>query len=312
MTRAELPPLARPAVELYEGDCLELLARPEHRARQFELVYVDPPFNTERAHGARRGPGWRHEGPAAFHDAHGGLDAFLAYLEPRLVAAAARLAPGGSLWVHLDHRAVHEVKVLLDRALGRDAYRAEIIWVPGNGARRSAGPAVTHQTLLVYAPGAMLWNTDDPILREPYADRSLAIHFRKVDGDGRRYRERVAGGRTYRYYADTGRALGSVWTDCPAMGANTPFAREATGYPTQKPERLLERIVRGATRAGDAVLDPMCGSGTTLAVAARLGRPSLGIDASPLACSVARARLGLGAAPAPTAPRRVTRRARAS
>lgn len=292
--RADARPAGPAGVALFEGDCLEVLSRPEHRAWRFALVYVDPPYNTSRTHGARQGKGDRRQGQPAYRDAHGGLEAFLAFLEPRLALAASRVGPRGSLWVHLDHRAVHETKVLLDRALGRAAYRAEIVWVPGNGGRRSAGPAVTHQTLLVYADEGMRWNAGEPMLREPYAARSLAMHFRKVDAGGRRYRERVAGGRAYRYYADEGRALGSVWTDCPAMGANTPLSREATGYPTQKPERLLERIVRATTDPGDAVLDPMCGSGTTLAVAARLARAAVGIDASAVACEVTRRRVGSG------------------
>ena len=98
------------------------------------------------------------------------------------------------------------------------------------------------------------------------------MHFTNVDAGGRRYRERTIGGRTYRYYADEGRALGSVWTDCPAMVANTPLRRETTGYPTQKPLKLLDRIVRASSREGGLVVDPFCGSGTTLVAAARLGR----------------------------------------
>ena len=83
------------------------------------------------------------------------------------------------------------------------------------------------------------------------------MHFTATDDDGRRYRERTIGGRTYRYYADEGRALGSVWTDCPAMIANTPLRRETTGYPTQKPLKLLERIVRASSREGGARRRPV-------------------------------------------------------
>src|SRR4029077_18677545 len=93
------------------------------------------------------------------------------------------------------------------------------------------------------------------------------------------------------YYADEGRKLGSVWTDCPAMSANTPLTRETTGYPTQKPLRLLDRIVRIATDEGGRVLDPMCGSGTTVVAALAAGRKAVGIDQSPIACRVARDRV---------------------
>jgi site-specific DNA-methyltransferase (adenine-specific) len=129
------------------------------------------------------------------------------------------------------------------------------------------------------------------MLREPYAETSLAMHFSQVDADGRRYRERTIGQKTYRYYADEGRRIGSVWTDAPAMVANTPLLREGTGYPTQKPERLLERVVRACSREGDTVADLMCGSGTTLVVAARLGRRFVGGDVSPVAIEVTRKRL---------------------
>jgi len=190
---------------------------------------------------------------------------------------------------------VHEAKVCADRVFGRSGFRGEIIWVPGNGARGRGGPSVTHQTILVYARGReLIWNGDDAALREPYAATSQRMHFGKKDASGRAFRERTLGGKTYRYYADQGRRRGSVWTDCPAMRANTPLLGEATGYPTQKPEALLERIVRASSMPGSRVLDPMCGSGTTLAVAARLGRKYAGIDASDVAFGIATKRLGLG------------------
>ena len=277
---------------LLEGDCLTRLAEAVSRAGPFDLVYVDPPFNAGGARSARKGKGERARGAFAYVDAGGGLDAFLAMLEPRLAAMKDALTARGSIWLHLDFRAVHDAKVLADRVFGRPAFRGEIVWVPGNGARRIAGPSMTHQTLLVYAKGRdLVWNTDDRALRESYAETSLSMHFRHVDPAGRRYRERTIGGKTYRYYADAGRKLGSVWTDCPAMTANTPLTRETTGYPTQKPLRLLDRIVRIATHEGDRVLDPMCGSGTAVVAALSAGRRTAGIDQSAVACEIARKRI---------------------
>jgi site-specific DNA-methyltransferase (adenine-specific) len=277
------------------GDCLHLLPELANSERdRFDLVYVDPPFNTRSHHGVRKGAGERARGERAYRDAWGGIDAFLAMLEPRLGAVREVMSRHGSLFLHLDHRTVHEAKVLADRIFGASAFRGEIIWIPGNGARSRSGPSVTHQTILVYARGRdMIWNAEDPVLREPYAATSLRMHFSRKDARGRSYRERRIAGKTYRYYADAGRKLGSVWSDCPAMRANTPLLGEATGYPTQKPEALLERIVRAASLPQSRVLDPMCGSGTTLAVAARLGRRWAGIDASETAHAVARRRLGL-------------------
>ncbi len=285
------PALTRfPGGALYHADCADVL--PTLALSAFDLVYVDPPFNTGKGFGARVGSGSRIDSDPAYHDNWGGLSGFLDMLRPRLGALKPLLSPRGSLWLHLDHRAVHDAKVLADELFGREAFLGEIIWVPGNGARQRTRPSVTHQTILVYAPsGQMIWHADDPVLRESYAQTSLKMHFSSKDAAGRHFRERSIGGKTYRYYADQGRQLGSVWSDCSAMRANTPLVRETTGYPTQKPEKLLERIVRAASDVGSSVLDPMCGSGTTLAVASRLGRQFVGIDRGKVAVDVARRRL---------------------
>jgi site-specific DNA-methyltransferase (adenine-specific) len=280
--------------ELVLGDCLDVLTSLPKELSGFDLVYVDPPFNARVHHGVRQKRGSRANGARAYRDSFGTIEAFLRMLEPRLEAMRDVMSRRGSLFLHLDHRTVHEAKLVCDRVFGRSLFKGEIIWVPGNGGRRKNGPSVTHQTLLVYGRGRdSIWNAKDPSLREPFAETSLRMHFSATDGAGRRFRERQIGGRTYRYYADHGRSIGSVWTDCPAMSANTPLAAETTGYPTQKPESLLERIVRAASEKKSRVLDPMCGSGTTLAVADRLGRRWTGIDQSRAAFEVARRRLGL-------------------
>ncbi len=280
------------------GDCVDWIPVAA-QGGLFDLIYVDPPYNAGGTRSARRGPGDRSNGEPAYHDAWGGLDAFLGMLGPRLEAMRDALSERGTLWLHLDHRTVHEAKVLCESLFGRGRFVGEIIWVPGNGGRRRNGPSMTHQTILVFSRGPdFIWQNADPKLREPYAETSLRMHFKSVDAEGRRYRERTLGGKTYRYYADEGRRLGSVWTDIPAMRANTPLVQEATGYPTQKPEALLERIVRAATLPTSRVLDPMCGSGTTLVAAHRLGRRWAGIDASEVSARVTRQRLkALGALP---------------
>jgi site-specific DNA-methyltransferase (adenine-specific) len=265
-----------------------------------QLAYLDPPFNVGTTFAAR-GPdgGLRAAGPVAYADHWPSTDAYLAWLEARVAIVRDCLADDGTMWLHLDHRAVHAAKLACDRVFGGEAYLGEIIWVPGNGARGARrGPAVTHQTLLIYAAGRdFVWNGRDPALREPFAATSLAMHFTGVDEHGRRHRERTLGGRTYRYYADEGRALGSVWTDCPAMVANTPLRREATGYPTQKPLKLLDRIVRASSRPDGLVIDPFCGSGTTLVAAAKLGRRIAGCDIGDLAIATTGERLRAEGAP---------------
>jgi site-specific DNA-methyltransferase (adenine-specific) len=259
-----------------------------------ELAYLDPPFGVGTTFGARapRG-GTRARGVIAYDDRWTSPSAYMTWLEARVAAARACLSSAGTMWLHLDHRAVHEAKTLCDRVFGRRAFLGEVIWATGNGARGARrGPPVTHQTLLIYAAGRdPVWNARDPVLREPYAATSTAMHFTRTAADGRRFRERTIGKRTYRYYADEGRALGSVWTDCPAMAANTPLRDETTGYPTQKPVKLLDRIVRASSRAGSLVLDPFCGSGTSLVAAARLGRSFVGADVGALAVETTERRL---------------------
>lgn len=268
---------------------------------RFDLVYLDPPFGVGATMTARtrdgeaRGRRIAASGPAAYDDKDA-PDDLVRMIEPCLVAVRDRMSPCATLYLHLDYRAVHDAKVAADGIFGRGAFLGEVIWAPGNGGRGGRGFTVTHQTILLYARSAkdrrgVVYNAADPCLREPYAETSLSMHFRRKDEQGRLYRERTLGGKTYRYYADEGRRLGSVWTDVPAMVANTPLCAEATGYPTQKPLRLLERIVRASSNEGATVADLMCGSGTTLVAAARLGRRFIGGDRSQLAIETTSRRL---------------------
>lgn len=285
--------MSTPAGAVHHGDCLTLV--PElARREKFDLAYADPPFNAGGKRAARVGRGERVRGEHAYDDAWSSIDAFLGMLEPRLEVVRDALSDRGSLWLHLDHRTVHDAKVAADRVFGRSAFFGEVIWAPGNGGKRRSGPSITHQTILIYARGRRpIWNGDDPALRESFAATSLRMHFQNVDAEGRHYRERHVAGKTYRYYADRGRRLGSIWSDCPAMRANTPLIAEATGYPTQKPLALLERIVRASSLPESRVLDPMCGSGTTLVAAQKLGRRYAGVDQSALAVRISRQRLAL-------------------
>ena len=284
---------ARAADLLILGDAKDLS---RHIAEEsVDLAYLDPPFKVEKSFGARvSGKGARAKGPVAYDDTWPSLDAYLEWLEARIAVVRSLLSPRGTMWLHLDQRAVHEAKVLCDRIFGRSRFHGEVIWVPGNGSKSKTGPGMGHQTLLLYSkttdPGP-IWNGKDPALRAPFAATSQSMHFKNVDADGRRYRDRIVNGKTYRYYADEGRALGSVWTDCPAMSANTPLRAETTGYPTQKPLKLLDRIVRASSLPGSLVLDPMCGSGTTLVAAHEAGRRFVGNDIGELAVKTSMKRL---------------------
>lgn len=282
---------ARAADLLVLGDAKDLGAFVAEES--VDLAYLDPPFKVEKAFGARVGDrGARAKGPVAYDDTWPSLDAYLAWLEERIAVVRTLLSARGTMWLHLDQRAVHEAKLVCDRVFGRTRFHGEVIWVPGNGSKSKSGPGMSHQTLLLYAKGKEpIWNAKDPALRAPFAATSQSMHFKNVDADGRRYRDRIVNGKTYRYYADEGRALGSVWMDCPAMAANTPLRAETTGYPTQKPLKLLDRIVRASSLPSSVVLDPMCGSGTTLVAAHAAGRRFIGNDIGELAIETAMKRL---------------------
>ena len=275
---------------LVHGDALDLAE--VIPAASIELAYLDPPFKVEKRFSARTGQGLRAKGPVAYDDTWDSLEAYLSWLEARVVVVRTLLDPRGTMWLHLDARAVHEAKTVCDRVFGASAFRGEVIWVPGNGSKSKSGPGMGHQTLLLYARGKdPIWNGKDPALREPFATTSQSMHFTNTDTDGRKFRVRTVNGKDYRYYADAGRAIGSVWTDCPSMSANTPLRTETTGYPTQKPLKLLDRIVRATTDEGGTVLDPFMGSGTTLVAAHQAKRRFVGNDIGALAMETTTARL---------------------
>lgn len=143
-----------------------------------DLAYLDPPFKVEKSFGARSGRGVsRARGPIAYDDTWPSLDVYLAWLEERVAAVRDVLSPRGTMWLHLDQRAVHEAKLLCDRVFGARRFRGEVIWVPGNGSKSRTGPGMGHQTLLLYAKGTSstepIWNARDPALRAPFAATSL-------------------------------------------------------------------------------------------------------------------------------------------
>lgn len=260
------------------GDCLVGLASlPAGCAR---LVYMDPPFNTGRQRRHRRlrtvadadgdrvgfhGRRYRSEVVAtqAWRDA---WDDYLGFLAPRLAAVRRVLADDGSLFVHLDPRESHYCKVLLDELFGRDSFLNEIVWAYDYGGRSRRRWPAKHDTILWYAkdPARYVFHYD-AIDRVPYLAPELQPPERA--------------------------ARGKVPTDVWWLSVVNTRSRERTGYPTQKPVRLLERIVRVHSDPGDLVVDPFAGSGTTGEAAARLDRRYVLIDANPGAVAVMRRRL---------------------
>lgn len=281
-----------PGATLVVGDNLLAVRALEKRlGATVTLAYLDPPFFTGRQHdqvtrrkNARTGRIVRTTS-RAFDDRWPSLDAYLESLGPRIAAVRDVLAPHGCLVLHVDSKTSHYAKVLCDEIFGSRSFASEIVWRYRRWPAKTPNFQRVHDVLLRYVK--------DPAVRprfrqlyEPLAPSTLATwgtgRQRALFGsDGRRTRSSTGETPT------PGAPLGDVWE----IGIVAPVSRERTGYPTQKPEMLLERLVESCTNRGDCVLDPYAGSGTTAAVCVRLGRPVIGVDANPAAIAIADERL---------------------
>ena len=256
--------------EVVQGDCLEVLGGLE--AGCVDLLYADPPFAT--------GKDW-----GEFDDRwEGGLDGYLDYMRPRLEACRRVLAETGSFWLHCDWRTSHHLRLMLDELLGADQFRNEIVWCYAPVGRPPARSFHRkHDTILYYARPVGRWE----IQYAAPTEASIARYSTHADEDGREWGP--LHGR--RMYVDDyqGRPVPDWWDDIPNGSGGSPS--DSGLYPTQKPVRLLERIIRAATAEGDVVADPFCGSGTSLVAAKRLGRRWFGCDVNAEAVRVAEGRL---------------------
>jgi len=263
---------------LYQGDNLDVLAAllPE-LGGQVDLVYIDPPYASGVDYGA-------------FDDTwHGGIPDYLAMLRPRLALIRDLLAPTGSLFVHVGWHVNAHVRLLLDDLFGPDRLIDEIIWHYQTSSGAPARALIkNHATIFHYARSdAWVFNQ----IREPWPERTLRKWQR--DADGRIYRVQNRFGK--RYYIDpAGKRIDDVWEFTLASRSH-----ERTRYPTQKPEALLDRLIRMSSHEGDLVADFFCGSGTTLAAAQKAGRRWIGCDVGDLAIETTARRIdALGADPA--------------
>lgn len=278
-------------VRFVHGDNLAVLTSmlPELRGRA-SLVYLDPPFFTMRdfervtRHPNGQSAPIRILTPA-FEDRWQGLESYLEALRPRLAVLRDLLAPHGSLVLHVDPRTSHYVKVLGDELFGPEAFASEIVWRYRRWPARTANFQRVHDVLLRWVRDP----AETPRFNQLYDE--LAPSTVKTWGRGKQRAVFDDTGRRRRSStqesASPGVPLGDVWD----ISIVAPVAKERTGYPTQKPEALLERLIRACTAPGDLVVDPYMGSGTTLSVAARLGREALGVDQSHVAVGVTRERM---------------------
>jgi site-specific DNA-methyltransferase (adenine-specific) len=247
-----------------------------------QMAYADPPFNTGKTQlrrsfattpagetpGDRTGFGGRRYSSkllteSSFKDS---FDDYLGFLGPRLEELWRVLHPTGTLYLHIDYREAHYVKVFLDELFGRACFLNELIWAYDYGAKAKNRWPQKHDTILVYVKDPREYFFDsEGVDREPYMAPGLVTP------------EKVARGKL---------PVSVIWHTIVS-----PTGREKTGYPTQKPEGLLRRFVQASSRPGDLCLDPFAGSGTLGAVAKKLDRRYLLIDESPEAVRVMRERL---------------------
>ena len=266
-------------IDIRFGDNLELLK--EIPDNSIDLIYIDPPFNTGHKQkkvtiattrvedgGDRTGFGGRRYrtevvSEKSYDDA---FDDYLGFLEPRLREAYRVLKPTGSLYFHNDYREIHYCKILLDRIFGRESFLNEIIWAYDYGGKPKKKWAAKHDNILLYVkdPEHYTFNYDE-IDRIPYKAPDLVGPEK----------------------ASIGKIITDVWW-CSVVNTN---GKEKTGYPTQKPEEILSRIVRVSSNPGDHVLDFFAGSGTLGAVCQKLGRNCILIDNNPEAIAVMKKRL---------------------
>lgn len=266
------------------GDGLAVMA--ELAGASFDAIYFDPPFLTHKVRQGDRG---------AFADDWPSLDAYLDWFKPWVVEAHRLLKPTGWLWLHLDWHAAAYVRVMTDAIFGPRQFKNEIVW-HYTGRRSPADHRFNqkHDNLLLYArsPQSRLAPLFEPWTRDEY----VAMKRQRVHRDetGREWIWGHAGrgrSKAYRIYLDEqverGRAVDSVW-DIPIINTS---AGERTGYPTQKPQALLMRVVQSSVPEGGLIGDFMAGSGTTAVVAFKLGRRFVAADREEAAVLVAEERL---------------------
>jgi DNA modification methylase len=311
---------------IYCGDNIDRLKNLPDACVDF--IYIDPPFNSNRNYEVFWG---ETKEKRAFEDRHESTHAYIDYMRPRCVELARVLKKNGSFYYHCDWHASHYVKVMLDQIFGENSFQNEIVWKRTSSHNDSKKWAHIHDTIFFYAGKGFCWNPiflghDENYVKEFYryddergkyrldhiirsasmgARPNLAYEYKgyKPEWGWRTMRSKLEildkegriewskTGRPYlkRYlHEQKGTPASSFWDDIPPIQAQ---AAERLGYPTQKPLKLLERIIEASTKENDIVLDAFCGCGTALVAAQKLKRQWIGIDISPTACRVMAKRL---------------------
>ena len=268
--------------KIYHGHCIEKLK--EIEANKVDLIYFDPPFFTQRKHSLSNKDNSK---TYEFDDKYNSIEEYLELVENVLLESKRVLKNTGSVFLHCDKTASHNIRVVMDKIFGRENFQSEIIWSYKRWSNAKKGLLNSHQVIFFYS------KTQDFKFNTLYTDYSATTNLDQILQD----RERNENGKSVYKKDENGNVilgkekkgvpLSDVW-EIPYLN---PKAKERTGYPTQKPVLLLNQILNIVTDEGDLVVDPFCGSGTTCVSAKSLKRQFIGIDISKDAVELANSRL---------------------
>ncbi|TAD85985.1 MAG: site-specific DNA-methyltransferase [Bacteroidetes bacterium] len=268
--------------KIYHGNCVEKLN--EIEAHKVDLIYFDPPFFTQRKHSLTNKDNSK---TYEFDDKYNSIQEYLELVENVLVESKRVLKNTGSVFLHCDKTASHNIRVVMDKIFGRENFQSEIIWSYKRWSNAKKGLLNAHQVIFFYS------KTQDFKFNTLYTDYSATTNLdqilqdRERDENGKSVYKRDENGNVILGKEKKGVPLSDVW-EIPYLN---PKAKERTGYPTQKPVLLLNQILNIVTDEGDLVVDPFCGSGTTCVSAKSLKRQFIGIDISKDAVELAKSRL---------------------
>lgn len=267
--------------KIFWGDNLQVMS---HLLKEFrgkiDLIYIDPPFDSKANYKKKvsiKNVGNIESDSSSFEEKQYGdiwtNDEYLQFIYERLIIMRELLSDTGSLYLHCDYHKSHQLKLILDELFGQNNFRNEIIWSYSTLGRPNDRFAQKHDSIFVYG------KTDNTYFnvegaKIPYTEEYIKSHFRDIDENGRQCRKRFDAGKWRTYYPDAGMIPNDVW-DIPYENS---MSKNRLDYPTQKPEALLERIIKSASKENDIVFDCFMGSGTTQAVAMKLGRRFIGAD----------------------------------
>lgn len=268
--------------KIYHGNCVEKLK--EIEANKVDLIYFDPPFFTQRKHSLTNKDNSK---TYEFNDKYNSIEEYLELVENVLQESKRVLKNTGSVFLHCDKTASHNIRVVMDKVFGRENFQSEIIWSYKRWSNAKKGLLNSHQVIFFYS------KTQDFKFNTLYTDYSATTNLDQILQD----RERNENGKSVYKKDENGNVilgkekkgvpLSDVW-EIPYLN---PKAKERTGYPTQKPVLLLNQILNIVTEEDDLVVDPFCGSGTTCVSAKSLKRQFIGIDISQDAVELANSRL---------------------